>query len=104
MDGLAVGAAALRRDRNRRGAGKIPAGERSGVCGDVRGPALRDEMTAGMARAGTQIHDEVGAADGFLVVLDDEDGVAEVAELLEGASSRRSLSRAWSPMEGSSRT
>ena len=37
-----------------------------------------------LARAGADIDDPVGAADGLLVVLDDEDGVAEIAQVQEG--------------------
>ena len=33
--------------------------------------------------AGAEIDDVVGAADGFFVVLDDEHGVAEVAQVFE---------------------
>src|SRR3546814_13971283 len=36
------------------------------------------------AGAGTHVDDVVGVADGVLVMLDDEDGVAEIAEALEG--------------------
>ena len=37
-------------------------------------------MTAG---AGAEVDDIVGAADGFFIVLDDEDGIAEVAQVFE---------------------
>ncbi len=67
------------------------------------GLALRDEMTAGLACAGTEIDHEIGAANGVFVVLDDEDGVAEIPKLLE-RTEQRSLSRACNPIEGSSRT
>ena len=42
-----------------------------------------DQMAAGIARAGPEVHDEVGAANGLFVVLDDEHGVAEIAQLFE---------------------
>ena len=35
------------------------------------------------AGAGAHIDDMVGGADGFLVMLDDDDGVAEIAQALE---------------------
>ena len=35
------------------------------------------------AGTGAKIHHVIGAADGFFIVLDDEDGVAEIAEGLE---------------------
>jgi hypothetical protein len=55
------------------------------------------------AGAGADIDDIVGGQDRVLVMLDDDDGVAEVAA---GASvpSRRSLSRWCRPIEGSSST
>ena len=40
-------------------------------------------MPAGVARAGAEVHHVVGAANGFFVVLDDEHGVAQVAQLFE---------------------
>ena len=40
-------------------------------------------MPAGIARAGAEVHHVVGAANGFFVVLDDEHGVAKVAQLFE---------------------
>ena len=44
---------------------------------------LADDLTAVLARAGPEIDHPVGRAHHLLVVLDDEDGVADVAELLE---------------------
>ncbi len=41
-------------------------------------------MAAVFAGAGAEVEDVVGFADGVFVVLDDEDGVAEVAEVFEG--------------------
>ena len=46
--------------------------------------ALRDEIAAGIARAGAEIDHEIGAANGVFIVLDDEDGVAEIAQAFEG--------------------
>ena len=40
-------------------------------------------MAAVFAGAGAEVEDVVGLADGVFVVLDDEDGVAEVAEVFE---------------------
>ena len=37
-------------------------------------------MAAKLARTGAQVDHPVGHADGFFVVLDDDDGVAEVAQ------------------------
>src|SRR5258708_39022600 len=46
---------------------------------------MRDEVAAGIACSGAEVDDEIGAANGVFIVLDDEHGVAEIAELLEGA-------------------
>ena len=61
------------------------AGERFCGCRDLRGLALRDEIATGIACAGAEVHDKIGAADGVFVVLDHEHGVAQIAELLERA-------------------
>ena len=45
--------------------------------------ALRDDLAAVLARAGAHVDEPVGAAHHLLVVLDDEHGVAEVAQALE---------------------
>jgi hypothetical protein len=41
-------------------------------------------MAAVFSGSGAEVEDVVGFADGVFVVLDDEDGVAEVAEVFEG--------------------
>jgi hypothetical protein len=64
--------------------------------------ALGDDLAAVHAGAGAEVDHMVGGADGVLVVLDDDHGVAEVAQMGQRAS-RRSLSRWCRPMEGSSR-
>ena len=66
------------------GAGEIAAGERRGAGHDLLGRALGDDVAAQAAGAGAEVEDIVGVADGVFIVLDDEDGVAEVAELFEG--------------------
>src|SRR5690348_7497410 len=40
-------------------------------------------MAAGFSCSGAEVHDEIGAADCFFVVLDDKDRVAEVAQSLK---------------------
>jgi hypothetical protein len=45
---------------------------------------LGDDLATEAAGAGAEVDDIIGVADGFFVVLDDEDGVAEVAEGFEG--------------------
>ena len=44
-----------------------------------RGPE-RDDLAAVLARPGADVEDPVGGPDRLLVVLDDEDGVAQVAQ------------------------
>src|SRR5262249_21392718 len=85
LDGFAVRAAARGWNINFCGAGKILSGERFGCGRDLRRLALRDEIAAGVACAGAEVHYKVGAADGVFVVFDDEDGVAKIAKLLERA-------------------
>ncbi len=45
--------------------------------------AFGDHLTAQPAGAGAEVEDVVGVADGLFVVLDDEDGVAEIAQRFE---------------------
>ena len=65
-------------------AGEVLAGERGGVVHDLLGRTGGDEQAAVLAGAGAEVEDVVGLADGVFVVLDDEDGVAQVAEVFEG--------------------
>src|SRR5207249_69607 len=60
---------------------------------DLRGFALRDEVAAGVACPGPKVHHEIGAADGVFVVLNDQDGIAEIAEMFERAEEARIVSR-----------
>ena len=46
--------------------------------------AAGDDLAAMGAGAGAHVDDVVGVADGVLVMLDDDDGVAEIAQALEG--------------------
>ena len=66
------------------GAGEIAAGERLGAGHDLCRRALGDDVAAQAAGAGAEIENIVGVADGLFVVLDDEDGVAQVAQPFEG--------------------
>ena len=66
-------------------AGEIFPGERTRGADDVSRRALSDDVAAEFAGAGTEIDDIVGVADCLLVVLDDEDGVAEITERFERA-------------------
>src|SRR3546814_3048376 len=51
---------------------------------------LRHDLPAVDARAGAHVHDVIGGADRILVMLHDDDGVAEVAEALQGDEDRKS--------------
>ena len=84
LDGFSIGTAALRWHGNFRGAGKIAAGQRIGSGGNFVRLAGGNQITAGVSRAGTEIDNVIGAANGVFVVLDDEHGVAEIAKLFEG--------------------
>ena len=65
-------------------AGQILA--RNGARGgdDVVDGARGDDLAAVHARAGADVDDEVGGAHGILVMLDDEHGVADVAQAAKG--------------------
>ena len=66
---------------------KEVAEEAGGVrCGDGRellGCAVRDDRAAAFATFGAEVEEVVGVADHVEVVLDDDDGVAEVGETVE---------------------
>ena len=89
LDGFAVGAAAFFGDGDLGLATEVLTGEgfRSGF--DFSGFALGHEVAAGVAGAGAEVNHEIGAADGVFVVLDDEDGVAEIAKVFERAEQTR---------------
>ena len=67
------------------GAGEELAGERVRIGHDLGRRALGDDVAAMDAGGGADVDDVVGLADGVLVVLDDDDGVADVAQVLERA-------------------
>ena len=56
------------------------AGDGVRVRHDLFGGALRDDLAAVGARAGAHVDDVIGGEDGLAVVLDDHDGVAEIAQ------------------------
>ncbi len=47
--------------------------------------ALRDELAAARAGAGAEVDHVIGGADGVLIVLDHDDGIAEIAQAAERA-------------------
>ena len=65
------------------GVQQIPAGERFGRGRDVSHAALRHHATTTRARAGPDVDDVVGAANGVFVMLDHHQRVAALAELAE---------------------
>ena len=52
-------------------------------CDQVVDAALRDQIAAVDAGAGADIEHMIGGADGVLVVLDDDDAVAEIAQAFQ---------------------
>ena len=65
-------------------AGQIAAGEGALLGGHLPWPARDQHPASAVARPGAEVDDDVGLAHGLLVVLDDDDGVAHVAQALEG--------------------
>ena len=77
------GRAALGRHGNLQFAAQVTPRQRIGAALDFFRAALGDQIPARVARAGAEVHHVVGAANGFFVVLDDEHGVAQVAQFFE---------------------
>ena len=77
------------RRRNRPLPGQKRAGQRP-VLGErprqqLVGHALKDDLSTEIARARAEIDDVIGDTDGLFVVLDDDDGVAEIAQARQSA-------------------
>ena len=53
------------------------------VAGDLLGGALGDDAAAAFAAFGAEVDDPVGLLDDVEMVLDDEDGVAEIGEAIQ---------------------
>ena len=85
LEVFAAGFAAVFGDRDGEAAGEIFAGDGVWVRGDFFDGSGREEVAAEFAGAGAEVEEMVGGADDVGVVLDDEDGVAEVAEVLHDA-------------------
>ena len=68
---------------DRQFAGEIFAGQRIRIAHDVGWRALGDDMATMHAGAGADIDHMIGEANGILVVLDHDHGVAEVAQPLQ---------------------
>ena len=63
---------------------KVLAGQRSLVAQQFLDRARHHDLAAVLPRPGADVHHVVGRADGLLVVLDDDDGVAQVAQAQQG--------------------
>src|SRR5260370_10500299 len=83
LDRFSVGAAAFFRHGNFCCATQILTGERFGGGFNLRRFAMRDQVAAGVSGTGAGIDNEISSADGVFVVLDDQNGIAEVAKMLE---------------------
>ena len=84
---------------------QVRAGQRSAtVPQQVGGRALEDHVAAVLAGAGPQIDHVVGRANRLFVVLDDDDGVAEIAQAGERREQARGCRAGAGPIDGSSRT
>src|SRR6478672_1566854 len=68
------------RDRDLTATAEVLAGHRVGVGEEVLDRAGVDDLAAVLAGARTDVDDPVGDADGLLVVLDHDQGVAELLE------------------------
>src|SRR6266508_3734193 len=88
-DRVAFCGAPPRRHRDAPPSGEVRAGQRSRLAEDVVDRAFRDDLATVLARAGADVDDPVRGADGLLVVLDDEDRVAEIAHAQERADEPR---------------
>ncbi len=82
---FAAGLAAVLGDGDEGASGEVAAGDGVGVGGDFGDGSGGEELAAELAGAGAEVEQVVGGADDVRVVLDDEDGVAEVAEVLHDA-------------------
>src|SRR5438552_6362320 len=74
-----------RRHRDPPAAGEIRPGDRTRLAKDVVDRPLGDDLSPVLARARPDVDDPVGRPDRLLVVLDDEDRVAEIAHAQERA-------------------
>src|SRR5699024_7065866 len=77
---LAVGFVALFWHRDGFSARQVIAGQRAFTVSQAFGRTAVDNPAAVYTRSGADVHHVVGCANGFFVVLDDNDGVAQVAQ------------------------
>ena len=84
-DRFGLGLAPARRYRDAPPPREISAGDRSRLPKNVVDRALGDDLAAMLPCSRTDVDDPVGGADGLLVVLDDKDGVPQIAHPEQGA-------------------
>jgi hypothetical protein len=72
---------ARRRNPDAPPSAQVLSGDRLGILGDLRRRALCYDPSAVRAGTGTEIHHVIGLADRILVMLDDDDGIAEIAQI-----------------------
>ena len=89
VQALAVAAPALGRDRHRSLAAQEGAGDGARLGEDDLERAVRDDLAAVLPGPGPDVDHPVGRPDRLLVVLHDEDRVAEVAEAGQGRDQLR---------------
>jgi len=75
-----VACAALGRNRDARAPREILGRDRLGIREHLRDGALSDHLAAVLPGPGSEVDQMVGGADRFLVVLDDDHRVAEIAK------------------------
>jgi hypothetical protein len=85
LEVLAAGFAAVFGDGDGESAGEIFPGDGVGIGGDFGDGSGGEELAAEFAGSGAEIEEVVGGADDVGIVFDDEDGVAEVAEVFHDA-------------------
>ena len=83
LDGAAMVRRLALRYLDREFAGEIFAGQRFRIAHDVGGRALGHDMAAMHAGAGADVEHVIGEANGVLVMLDHDHGIAEVAQPLQ---------------------
>ncbi len=93
LEALAAGLAAMARDGNGQTAGQIFSGNGVRVGGDLGDGARGEDVAAEFARAGAEVEEVIGGTDNVGIVLDDEDGVAEVAQGVEDADELGGVAR-----------
>ena len=82
---LGAGRAAFFRRLNLLSSGEVLSGRGFLTVEDLVDPALNDNPPAMHTRARAHLDDMIRRANGVLIVLDDDDGVAQIAQALERA-------------------